>query len=84
MQQAISATHASAILDFFAGLDGELHVRFEAGTHSAWLYDLLVRRVAKLVVCNPRKNALWKAGSKSDGRHYAYHGTADQAAEKTR
>ena len=39
---------------------------FEEGTHSAWLYDLLVRRVAKLVVCNPRKNALLKAGNKSD------------------
>ena len=43
-----------------------LHVTFEEGTHSAWLYDLLVRRVAKLVVCNPRKNALLKSGSKSD------------------
>ena len=39
---------------------------FEEGTHSAWLYDLLVRRVSKLVVCNPRKNALLKAGNKSD------------------
>src|SRR5271157_5196274 len=45
---------------------GSLHVTFEEGTHSAWLYDLLVRRVAKLVVCNPRKNALLKAGNKSD------------------
>jgi len=41
-------------------------VTFEEGTHSAWLYDVLVRRVAKLVVCNPRKNALLKSGSKSD------------------
>ena len=39
---------------------------FEEGSQSAWLYDLLVRRVAKLVVCNPRKNALLKAGNKSD------------------
>jgi len=66
IQQAILATHASAILDFFAGLRGELHVTCEEGTHSAWLYDLLARRVAKLVVCNPRKNALLKAGNKSD------------------
>jgi hypothetical protein len=34
--------------------------------HSAWLYDLLSRRVAKLVVCNPHKNALLKSGSKRD------------------
>jgi len=45
---------------------GPLHVTFEEGTHSAWLYDVLVRRVAKLVVCNPWKNALLKSGSKSD------------------
>ena len=66
IQQAVLATHASTLLDFFAGLRGELQVTFEEGTHSAWLYDLLVRRVAKLVVCNPRKNALLKAGNKSD------------------
>ena len=64
--QCVLATHASAILDFLHGLRGTLHVTFEEGTHSGWLYDLLVRRVAYLVVCNPRKNALLKAGSKSD------------------
>ena len=46
--------------------DGTLHVTFEECCHSAWLYDLLNSRVAKLVVCNPRKNALLKFGSKSD------------------
>ena len=66
VMQSVIATQASAILDFLRGLRGTLHVTFEEGTHSAWLYDLLVRRVAKLVVCNPRKNALLKAGSKSD------------------
>jgi len=30
------------------------------------LYDLLNPHVAKLVVCNPRKNALLKYGNKSD------------------
>ena len=39
---------------------------FEEVTHSAWLHDLFVRHVARLVVCNPRKNALLKAGNKSD------------------
>ena len=66
VMQLVIATHASAILDFLHGLRGTLHVTFEEGTHSAWLYGLLVRRVAYLVVCNPRKNALLKAGSKSD------------------
>jgi transposase len=60
------ATHAAAILDFIHGLRGTLHLTFEEGTHSAWLYDLLVPHVARVVVCNPRKNALLKGGNKSD------------------
>ena len=39
---------------------------FEEGTWAAWLYDLLKPHVDKLVVCNPRKNALLKDGNKSD------------------
>jgi transposase len=66
IQQSILATRAAAILDFIGGVRGTLHVTFEEGTHSAWLYDLLVRRVARLVVCNPRMNALMKSGNKSD------------------
>src|SRR5271169_6748546 len=66
VMQSVVATQATAILDFLQGLRGTLHVTLEEGTHSAWLYDLLVRRVTRLVVCNPRKNALLKAGNKSD------------------
>ena len=66
LMQSVLATRAAALLDFLHGIKGTLHVTFEEGTHSAWLYDLLVRRVAKLVVCNPRKNALLKSGSKGD------------------
>src|SRR5437667_1330409 len=64
--QSVIATHAANILDFIHGLRGTLHLTFEEGTHSAWLYDLLARRVARVVVCNPRQNALLKAGNKSD------------------
>jgi transposase len=66
LMQSVLATRAAAILDFIRGLRGTVHVTFEEGTHSAWLYDLLVRRVAGVVVCNPRKNALLKVGNKSD------------------
>jgi hypothetical protein len=66
--QSSVATQAAAILDFLEGLRGSLQVTFEEGTHSAWLYDLLVRRVAQVLVCNPRKNALLKLGNKSDVR----------------
>jgi transposase len=41
-------------------------VNFEEGTSAAWLYNLLQPHVAKVIVCNPRKNALLKAGNKND------------------
>jgi hypothetical protein len=43
-----------------------LSVTFEEGPWAAWLYDLLKPHVARLAVCNPRKNALLKDGNKSD------------------
>ena len=43
-----------------------MHVTFEEGTWAAWLYDLLKPHVTKIVVCDPRKNALLKEGNKSD------------------
>lgn len=96
VMQSVMATHAATIVDFLRGLRGSLQVTFEEGTYSAWLYDLLVRRVSKLVVCNPRKNALLKAGNKndtSDARKLAellragllspvYHGQNSTAAVK--
>jgi hypothetical protein len=33
---------------------------------AAWLYDLLQPQVQEVLVCNPRRNALLKEGSKSD------------------
>src|SRR5205809_3182387 len=66
VMESIVETEAATILQFFAGLRGTLSVTFEEGTWSAWLYDLLHPHVDKLVVCNPRKNALLKDGNKSD------------------
>jgi hypothetical protein len=65
MESVIEAK-ASTILQFVDGLRGDLRVTFEVGTWAAWLYDLLKPLVTELVVCNPRKNALLKDGSKSD------------------
>ena len=66
VMESILETEAATILQFFAGLRGNLSVTFEEGTWSAWLYDLLNPHVEKLVVCNPRKNALLKDGNKND------------------
>jgi transposase len=59
-------TKASTILEFIEGMRGRLYVTFEEGTWAAWLYDLLKPHVTKLLVCDPRKNALLKSGNKSD------------------
>jgi transposase len=66
VMQSVIATHSRTIVEFPEGLRGTIYLTFEEGNYSAWLYDLVLRRVAKLVVCNPRKNALLKAGNKSD------------------
>src|ERR1700694_4412896 len=66
VMESILETKASTILEFMRGLDGSLWVTFEEGTSAAWLYDLLRPHVAQVIVCNPRKNALLKAGNKND------------------
>ncbi|MGC2358153.1 MAG: transposase [Candidatus Acidiferrum sp.] len=66
LMECVIDTKASTILQFFQGLSGSLRVTFEEGTWAAWLYDLLKPHVTELVVCNPRRNALLKEGSKSD------------------
>ena len=66
VMESIVETQASSILQFIHGLRGELHVTWEEGTWAAWLYDLLQSQVHEVLVCNPRRNALLKEGSKSD------------------
>ena len=66
VMEAILETKAETILQFIHGLRGSLHVTWEEGTCAAWLHDLLKPYVTKVVVCDPTKNALLKAGNKSD------------------
>ena len=66
VMECIIETRAATILELIQGLHGSLSVTFEEGTSAAWLYDLLKPHVANLVVCDPRKNALLKAGNKND------------------
>ena len=66
VMESIVETKASTLLDFLHGLRGELHVTLEEGTWAAWLYDVLKPHVREVVVCNPRRNALLKKGSKND------------------
>jgi hypothetical protein len=63
MRHRDQSDHHSAV---YPRACGGLHLTFEEGTWAAWLYDLLKPHVTELAVCNPRKNALLKEGSKSD------------------
>jgi transposase len=66
VMESILETKASTLLDFLHGLRDELHVTLEEGSWAAWLHDVLQPHVHRLVVCDPRKNALLKQGNKND------------------
>ena len=66
VMKSVIETKASRILQCIERLRGDLRVTFEEGTWAAWLYDLLKPHVTEVLVCNPRKNALLKDGSKGD------------------
>jgi transposase len=66
VMECVIETKASMILQLIDGLRGDLQVTFEEGTWAAWLYDLLKPHVTEVLVCDPRKNALLKEGSKGD------------------
>jgi transposase len=66
VMECIIETKAITIVQLVQGLRGDLHVTLEEGTWAAWLYDLLRPYVTEVLVCDPRKNALLKAGNKSD------------------
>ena len=66
VNQSVIATKSQPIRSYLEGFSGPLHVTLEEGTYAAWLYDLLEGRVAELVVCDPRHNALLKEGNKTD------------------
>jgi hypothetical protein len=80
VMECVIETKASMILEFVEGLRGDVHVTFEEGTWSAWLYDLLKPRVTRLVVCDPRRNALLQEGNQNDprGRAEARRTAAEQ------
>jgi len=66
IMECLLETKAATIIEFIRGLHGTLSLTFEEGTSAAWLHDLQKPHVSRLVVCDPRKNALLKDGNKSD------------------
>ncbi len=56
VMESIIETKGNTIIEFISGLSGTVHVVFEEGTQSTWLYDLINPRVAEVVVCNARRH----------------------------
>src|SRR5918998_3618458 len=66
VMESVVETGAATILGFLKGLRGQVEVTFEEGAHAAWLYDVLQKTKAEVIVCDPRKNRLLRDGNKSD------------------
>jgi hypothetical protein len=69
-------TEAPAVLEFFGGMRGAIHVAFEEGTQAQWLHELLAPRVDRVVVCDRRGEP--RQGNKADVVD------ADQLSERLR
>ena len=62
--RTIVPTEEQAIVEFFRGLRGTIHVAFEEGTQAQWLHELITPLVARVVVCDLRGRR--RQGSKRD------------------
>src|SRR5437016_7142312 len=52
--RSILPTEELALVEFFRGMRGTIHVAFVEGTQAQWLYDLLTPLVDRVTVCNRR------------------------------
>ena len=62
--RTILPTEEPAIVEFFRGMRGAIHVAFEEGTQAQWLHDLLDPLVQQVVVCDRRGES--RRGNKGD------------------
>jgi hypothetical protein len=92
--RSIMPTEASALVEFFRGMRGSVHVAFEEGTQAQWLHDLLCPVVDQVLVCDRRGES--QRGNKADqldaellseslrrgALRAVYHGSPERAALK--
>jgi transposase len=64
VSESIVETRAETVRDFFRGQSGVVHVAFEVGTQSAWLYEVLKSQVSSITVCDVRTHK--RQANKSD------------------
>jgi len=64
LARSVIPTDAAALVEYFRGMRGTIHVAFEEGTQAQWLHDLLTPVVHRVVVCNRRGKQ--QQGNKGD------------------
>ena len=62
--RSIMPTEEPAIVEFFRGMRGALHVTLEEGTQAQWMHDLLEPLVDGIIVCDRRGKS--RQGNKGD------------------
>jgi transposase len=62
--RSVVATEPAALVEYFRGMRGTIHVTFEEGTQAQWLHDLLVPIVHRVLVCDRRGTT--RQGNKGD------------------
>jgi len=62
--RTILPTEEGAIVEFFRGMRGTVHVALEEGTQAQWMHDLLLPLVDRAVVCDRRGKS--RRGNKGD------------------
>lgn len=88
--RTILPTEAAALLEYFGGMRGAIHVAFEEGTQAQWLYDLLVPQVDRVIVCDRRGEHRGNKADQMDADKLShrllsgdlrsvYHGSSDRA-----
>jgi transposase len=92
--RTILPTEEPALVEFFSGMRGSIHVAFEEGTQAQWLHDLLSPQLDRVVVCDRRGQR--RQGNHGDqvdadrlseelrrgGLRAVYHGSAERLALK--
>ena len=90
--RTVVPTEAPALVEFFRGMRGAVHIVFEEGTQAQWLHELVAPLVDRVVVCDQRGRS--RHGNKGDqvdadqlsellrrgGLRAVYHGSPPQAA----
>src|SRR2546425_13306506 len=64
IRREVVPTSAGRILNAIKSAGGTIHVTFEEGSLSQWMYDQVVSQEG--IVCDPRHNRLLATGNKSD------------------